>query len=102
MDQICLDSQDKLPPTPHPLNTLSTKHSPPTGQKSACSPPRIISGTALTKGLIDKGMHMNPIILYCKPAYVKPEPSVASSAGSFVANLDQSGWKVHDKIFQMF
>ena len=32
--------------TPHPSDT-STKHPPPTGQKSACAPPRIISGTAL-------------------------------------------------------
>ena len=48
MDQICLDLQDKLPPTPHPSDTLSTKHPTPTGQKSACGPLllRIISGTA--------------------------------------------------------
>ena len=38
MDQIRLDRQDKLPP--HPSDTLSTKHPPPTtGQKSACGPP---------------------------------------------------------------
>ena len=38
-------------PPPHPSDTLSTKHPPPTGQKRACGPPtplRIISGTALT------------------------------------------------------
>ena len=35
MDQICLDPQDKLPlHPPHPSDTLSTKHPPPTGQKS--------------------------------------------------------------------
>ena len=36
MDQIRLDPQDKL--TPHPSDTLSTKH-PPTGPKSACGLP---------------------------------------------------------------
>ena len=39
------------PHPPHPLDTLSTKHPPPTGQKSACGPPTpedtVISGTAL-------------------------------------------------------
>ena len=37
-------------PIPHPSDTLSTKHPPPTGQKSACGPPlpRIISGTAVS------------------------------------------------------
>ena len=40
MDQICLDPQDKLPPPRHPSDT-STKHPPPTGQKSACAPPDI-------------------------------------------------------------
>ena len=49
MDQIHLDPQDKLTPpipwtglvreNPHPSDTLSTKHPPPTGQKSACGPP---------------------------------------------------------------
>ena len=39
MDQIRLDPQDKLPPTPQPSDTLSIKHPPPTGQKSACGPP---------------------------------------------------------------
>ena len=48
MDQIRLDPQDKLPP-PHPSDTLSTKHPPPPqDKKSACTPLRIISGTALT------------------------------------------------------
>ena len=53
MDQIHLDPQDKLPPhPPHPSDTLSTKHPPPTGQKSVCAPPpRIISGTALRQYL---------------------------------------------------
>ena len=37
--------------TAHPSDTLSTKHPPPTGQKSACAPPRIISGTALSDAL---------------------------------------------------
>ena len=49
MDQIRLDPQDKLPPTPR--DTLPTKHPPPpnrTKKVPAAHPtPRIISGTAL-------------------------------------------------------
>ena len=36
MDQIRLDPQDKLPPTPHTRCQQNTL--PPTGQKSACGP----------------------------------------------------------------
>ena len=41
MDQIRLDPQDKLPPTPPRLRHIvnKTPFPPPTGQKSACGPP---------------------------------------------------------------
>ena len=39
MDQICLDPPGQVTShPPHPSDTLSTKHPPPTGQKSACGP----------------------------------------------------------------
>ena len=46
--KYALIPRTSYPPPPHLSDTLSTKHPPPTGQKSACGPPpRIISGTAL-------------------------------------------------------
>ena len=51
MDQICLDPQDKLLPTPATPRTHCQQNIPPQDKKvSAPPPPRIISGTALTPG----------------------------------------------------
>ena len=53
MDQICLDPQDKLLPTPPPLGHTVIVNKTPSlhgTKKVFVAPPRIISGTALNGG----------------------------------------------------
>ena len=72
MDQIRVDPQDKLPPTPPPLGHVVNKTPTPTGQKSACAPPtddNFWNSPYMKSGILD---HENyPILEYGKRENMK-------------------------------